>query len=66
MRGCMSTCVCAYMCVCAALTINNHLDGPKVDLSPGHHTRLTCVHAFVGLLDASDLQVGVLHDLEAH
>lgn len=48
------------------LTINNDLDSPEVNFSPGHDTSLTVVHALICLLDAADLQVAILHDPESH
>ena len=41
------------------LTVNDDLDHPEVDLSPGHDPGLAGVHALVRLLDAADLQVVV-------
>lgn len=50
----------------AALTINNDLDHPQVNFSPGHDASLTVVHAFICLLDATDLHVAIRQDLETH
>lgn len=50
----------------AALTVNNDLDHPEVDFSPGHDTGLAVVHALVCLLDAADLQVAVRFETESH
>lgn len=48
------------------LTINYDLDYPEVNFSPGHHTGLTGVGAFIYLLDAADLQVAIIHHLVSH
>lgn len=50
----------------AVLTIYNDLDYPEVNFSSGHDTSLTGVHALIYLLDAADLQVAIIHDLESH
>lgn len=50
----------------AALTVNNDLDHPQVNFSPGHDTSLTVVHAFICLLDATDLHVAIRQDPETH
>lgn len=48
------------------LTVNDDLNHPEVNLSPGHDTRLAVVHALIGLLDAADLQVAAGHVPEPH
>lgn len=49
-----------------ALTVNDDLDHPEVNLSPGHDAGLAVVHALIRLLDAADLQVAVLCDPKSH
>ena len=50
----------------AVLTVNDDLDRPEVDLSPGQDASLAVVHALIRLLDAADLQVAIRPDLESH
>lgn len=50
----------------AVLTVNNDLDHPEVNFSPGHDTSLAVVHSLIRLLDAADLQVAIIHDLVSH
>lgn len=50
----------------AALTVNNDLDHPEVNFSPGHDASLTVVHALIYLVNAADLQVAICHDLVSH
>lgn len=48
------------------LTVNDDLNHPEVNFSPGHDTRLAVVRALIGLLDAADLQVAAGHVPEPH
>ncbi len=50
----------------AVLTVNNDLDHPEVNLSPGRDSSLAVVLALVCLLDAADLQVAIIQDSKAH
>ena len=47
------------------LTVDDHPDGPEVDLSARHDAGLARVGALVRLLDAADLEVVVGQDLKA-
>lgn len=49
--------ICERVCECACLlTVDDHLDHPEVDLSPGQDSSLAGVRALVVLLDAANLK----------